>query len=368
MEKLTLRTLGGFELSRAGGEAVVLPGKKALALFVYLALHPETLQPREHLASLLWGDRFDEQARHSLRGCLMNLRRALNDEAGLIVSEGEAVRLDLSRIDIDVAEFEALAVGDEAMLMERGADLYGGDLLHGFSIRAEAFEAWLDDERQRLRGSAVDALLRLSALHEAAGDGDAAVTAAKRAVEIDPLREDAHRALMRLHDHDGRRAEALRQYAACEQVLRRQLDVEPEAETVRLAEEIRAATERTAAVPFAWPTGLGAWPRKPRNAIAAALLVVAGVVGAWALWIPPSDPLQPGKSIVVLPFRNLSQDLAQQDLVDGITEAITNALSMVSVCSSPLLSSRLPSGRLPVPHRALPGSNGAPRHSARGCS
>lgn len=335
MTRLTLRALGSFELRRSDGEEVVLPGKKAQALFVYLALQPEKRFLREQLASLLWGDRFDEQARHSLRQCLMNLRQALGDERDVIVSEGDAVRLDLSHIDCDVAQFEALVLADEAAPLERGLDLYGADFLHGLNVRAETFDVWLEDERQRLRANATDALLRLSTLHETAGDNDAAVIAAKRAVAIDPVHEEGHRRLMRLHDGAEHRGEALRQYTACEQALRRELDIEPEAETQRLAEEIRARGERTSEAPAPAHRGPRAWLRMLGNPITASLLIVAGAMGGWFL----SDyfdklreplPVDIPQSIVVLPFRNLSLDLAQQDLVDGITEGITNALTMVS--------------------------------------
>ena len=341
MTKLTLRALGGFELRRGGGEVVELREMKAKALFVYLALNPRTLQTREHLANLLWGERFNSQARASLRGSLSTLLGALGDEADVIVKEGQALRLDPSRIDIDVAELETLATADEAALVERGVGLYGGDLLDGFSVPAEEFELWLDDQRQRLRAIAVEALLRLSALHEAAGD-DAALTDAKRAVEIDPLREDACRRLMRLLDSAGRRTEALRQYTACEQALRRQLDIVPEAETVRLAEEIRARTDSPAEALVASPTGLRAWLRKPRNPITAASLIVVGLAAGIygtneyinarerirADRLEFSIPEKP--SIVVLPFRNLSPEHTRQQVVAGITEGITNALSIVS--------------------------------------
>ena len=106
-----------------------------------------------------------------------------------------------------------------------------GDLLEG------SWEDWLLDERERLRDRYVDALRRATDL--AAGtpldgaptDHREAIRLARELLRCDPLREDSHRLLMRLHDEAGDRAAALRAYHECEAVLRRELGVEPSAET-----------------------------------------------------------------------------------------------------------------------------------------
>ena len=85
--------------------------EKGQALLAYLALDPECRASRIELATLLWGDRFDEQARASLRQCLFELRKAMPDIAHEILSaDGEMVVLDGQAITIDVREFERLAV------------------------------------------------------------------------------------------------------------------------------------------------------------------------------------------------------------------------------------------------------------------
>jgi len=62
----------------------------------------------------------------------------------------------------------------------------------------------------------------------------------RRLIVVEPLREDAHAWLMRLHALAGRRSEALREYERLRDLLARELDAEPGAETQRLYEEIRA--------------------------------------------------------------------------------------------------------------------------------
>ena len=55
--------------------------KKNLALLVYLALSPRQTRSREHLIGLLWGDKPESAARHSLNEALRVLRRAVGEGA-----------------------------------------------------------------------------------------------------------------------------------------------------------------------------------------------------------------------------------------------------------------------------------------------
>ena len=115
---VTLRLLGGFRLERAGAE-IATPGAKGRALLAYLALNADRGHAREPLATLLWGDRGDEQARHSLRQCVLSLRKALgDDDASLLVSEDDRLRLDAGAIALDVRDFERLAAAGTREALE----------------------------------------------------------------------------------------------------------------------------------------------------------------------------------------------------------------------------------------------------------
>src|SRR5205823_13307735 len=95
MRALTLTLLGGFQARLAGGEVLALPAKKIQALLTYLALRPGQAHWRDHLASLLWGDRADEQARKSLRQAVYVLRKTLlhTDPTSLLVVRSEERRV-----------------------------------------------------------------------------------------------------------------------------------------------------------------------------------------------------------------------------------------------------------------------------------
>ena len=57
--------------------------KKARALLAYLAAQGGQAVSRERLADLLWPYQGSEQARHSLRNCLLELRKALGRSAAV---------------------------------------------------------------------------------------------------------------------------------------------------------------------------------------------------------------------------------------------------------------------------------------------
>ena len=84
--KCRLSLLGRFELIGPDGR-VDLPSKKLAGLLAYLACTAPEPQPREKLATLLWGSHFEAQARQNLRQALSRLRRTLGQDA--LLSDGE---------------------------------------------------------------------------------------------------------------------------------------------------------------------------------------------------------------------------------------------------------------------------------------
>ena len=199
----------------------------------------------------------DEQARTSLRQALYELRKHLGRAAGALRTEAEAVSLDAAAVELDVVTFTRLAGERTPEALERATLLYRGDLLAGFSVNEEGFEAWLMEERERLRELAMETLARLLSHQRKAHALAAALRTARQLLALDRLQEPVHRTLMRLHAELGQRAAALRQYQQCVTVLQRELGVEPESETIQLYQEIlrrRATADSTA------PTGSAARP------------------------------------------------------------------------------------------------------------
>ncbi|AZO30935.1 MULTISPECIES: alpha/beta fold hydrolase [unclassified Mesorhizobium] len=235
-----LHLLGGFDFAGVGAAAPVF-SRKARAMVAYLALQAGHPQSREKLAALLWGVTGEAQARMSLRQAVSAIRKAMSvSGGGRFVTEGTSIALHLDDFDFDVARFEALSTSSAPQDLERALAVYRGDLLDGLGLREEPFEDWLRVERERLRTMAVAALDRLIIHYTAANDPASSIRAATRLLAMEPLREDAHRVLMRSYAAQGRINLALKQYELCRDALQRDLRLMPEPETRNLHDELRA--------------------------------------------------------------------------------------------------------------------------------
>ncbi len=240
MAGLRLNLLGGFEVRLASGEPLDIAAKKTRALLAYLALPAGRSHSRDKLVGLLWSDRADEQARNSLRQALTELTRALAlVEPPPLVKRRDTLALDGGAVEVDALLLERLAASKDIGDLRRAAALYVADLLDGFDARDPVFEEWLRGERRRVRDLATTVLKKLLATET----GPGALDIAQRLLAIDPLQEEAHRALMRLHAEAGETGAALRQYEQCRDLLKRELDVAPSLETETLYREIRQRPE-----------------------------------------------------------------------------------------------------------------------------
>jgi DNA-binding SARP family transcriptional activator len=253
MARLSLQLLGGFRAWLGPGRAVRLPTRKAEALVAYLAIPAGQSHARDKLASLLWGERSDSQARASLRQTLLRVRRVVGAGESCVRVGADGVALDPAVVGVDVTAFEQAVATASPEALARAAALYRGDLLAGLAVAEPPFEDWLLAERERLRELALEALARLLAEQRAAHRPEVAVQTALQLATLDPLQETVHRTLMRLYLQLGRRGMALRQYQRCVTILRRELDVEPEPETQQLYQHVLRARTVSAAEPSAQP-------------------------------------------------------------------------------------------------------------------
>src|SRR5215469_4365386 len=236
---LSIGILGSLVIERDDCRLGKVP-KKARALLGYLAAQGPQPVSRERLADLLWPYQGSEQARHSLRNCLLELRKALGPSgARHLVADFATCRIEDVVVDLD--RFERLSRSRNRPELQAAAELYRGEFLADFDIDSEPFQEWLASERDRTLALICDVLQRLSTQQDAAGEADAAIQSGRRLVALDPLSEFGQRALMRAYAHAGRRGEALRQYKNCAETLKRELGVAPDAETQALAHELARA-------------------------------------------------------------------------------------------------------------------------------
>jgi len=246
-----IRLFGTVRLRTSGG-GEQKPGKKTAALLLVLAAQGTRGAGRDYLATLLWGDRQDQQARGSLRQAVSTLRKTLEGFAG-IESDGDTLRLVLEGAEVDTAAAEAAVRADAPMAQLAG--LYTGPLGDGLFGLSPAFDRWLSDERMRLQGLLGEALNRwtkqaVGAPAEAqAAQLEAAETLARRLLDEDETFEAAHRTLMVVFAKRGHTDRAVRQFAQLEEILARELGSSPDPWTVSLRETLAAVGAAPAKTP-----------------------------------------------------------------------------------------------------------------------
>ncbi|MCB1380657.1 MAG: winged helix-turn-helix domain-containing protein [Alphaproteobacteria bacterium] len=286
-----LAILGSFSMLGSSGQPLNISSKKNRALLGILALSPRQISSRERLASLLWGDHGEDQARASLRQSLATLRREIGPaDLDVLRTSEDGVGLDLSLLHVDALEFLDAAQNQDTAPLARAAKLWSGPPLQDLALRTAAFEDWSRAETERLIAAASTVFERLSQTTQ----GRARIDYATRLVALDPLRETSQRELMRAYAGEGDNGLALKQYETCRKLLAEELGVDPALETTELRNQIATSSEID--------RGSGS--------------------------SPPSPPAAERPTIAVLPLLGASNIEGDEEfLADGITEDVIAALS-----------------------------------------
>jgi DNA-binding SARP family transcriptional activator len=215
---IRLRLLGGFGVA-SGGNRITLP-VNAQRVLAFLALQRRA-QSRTAVAASLWLDGTEERAGSNLRTALWRIREL----AGPIVSVGAGeIEID-SSVLVDVHEMattsRALMRGDSVELNDIDPELFCRELLPDWD------EEWLLLERERIRQLRMHALERICGALTVAGRHGEAIDAGLAAIEAEPLRESAQRAVIEAHLAEGNRCEAVRVFARYRELLLDSLGLEP---------------------------------------------------------------------------------------------------------------------------------------------
>jgi DNA-binding SARP family transcriptional activator/TolB-like protein len=227
MEKLAISLLGGFSLQATTCGELPLAGSKARLLLALLAHAPGASCEREHLRSLLWAGSSERHAQGNLRYTLHRLRQALPEcMRDILVAEGSKLRLDASRVVVDVATFSSLARQGTLDSLAKALALYRDALLVGERGLPVEFEEWLLPLRARLRDIALECCRQLFELRLWRGDISGARQAAERCLALDPYCEAMEAALARLHLTQGEQALATGRMHDLERRLATDLQIE----------------------------------------------------------------------------------------------------------------------------------------------
>ncbi len=229
---IRIHLLDSFRLTIDGHEiAIPHPAQRLLAL-LSLRKHPLL---RTYVAGTLWLDIPEDRAAANLRSVLWRLRSLgvpVVDTRNGVVALMPAVWVDL--YDAGALARRWLAGTETEADLEVGSTALEGELLPDW------YEDWVADERDRFRQLRVRALEAISERLATAGRLGDAVLAALAALAGDPLRESAHRAVIKIYLAEGNVAEAIRQLRRCERLMIEEVGVPPSS---RLTDLIRTGSD-----------------------------------------------------------------------------------------------------------------------------
>ena len=228
------------------------PGRQGRIAFVFLAANRHRPIHRDELLGAIWPGDAPAQTDSALDAILSKLRAMLRvagfgpNDAGVTVNS-RSVSLQLPAATWIDTEAAANAL-DEA----EGA-LRRNDLLTAWSLAnvavvisrrpflPDAEAPWIESHRAALRAMQMRALQCLVTVSAGNAEPLLAIQHASEMVELDPFRETAYQLLMKMHAAAGDRAEALRVFAKCRELLRDELGISPSPQTEAVYLEILRA-------------------------------------------------------------------------------------------------------------------------------
>jgi len=247
----TLRvfTLGGFGLSMAGQGVAIdkWVRKQSLTVFKYLVTNAGRPVHREKILGCLWPQTDARRGWDRLKVTISYLRQQLRElgmDPDALTTVGKAYLLRRDAILVDAEIFENLIAEGRALLSRRQNDealrcfKQADGLYRGHYLEEDIFADWCAEERERLRELHLEMLADIVQCYASAGEFAEAARLCRRALVEEPCRESFHVTLMDFLIRLGHSDQAAAQYVACQQVLARELGVEPMPQTQRLYRSI----------------------------------------------------------------------------------------------------------------------------------
>jgi len=223
----------------ANDEQINFSRRKALALITYLIL---TKQPYERniLATLLWSEGTQENARAALRRTLHHLNQTPISKI-LDVSHQQIGIKEDANYWCDVLEFEHHTAEDSTLeQLQEAVELYSNDLMAGFYVRnAPQYEEWLSTQQRYYQTQYQRCLSRYIEVLKERHNIPHAIEYAHRLYEFDPLNENSAKTLMTLLISADRRHDALAMYDTLAEKLEAELNIKPHEDLQALAYAIR---------------------------------------------------------------------------------------------------------------------------------
>src|SRR5881392_1274357 len=276
--------------------------KRPLGLLAILGLAGAKGLSRDRIEAYLWPESSGARAQHALDQTVYAIRHALGSD--VIVATGREVRLNPDQVRVDVWEFEQ-AIRARQWTVAVGH--YKGPLLDGFHFAdSHELESWIDTNRTRLRLEYQKGLECLANFAAEAGDHSQSVVWLRRLSNADPLSSGATKKLMLALAAAGDRAGAVKHARLYQELVRQELEMEPDSEIADLAAALSrpAASPHTPSVTPSVATSAPQGKERSRRdrTVVYALIALAMLISAGAIWgwLRPAPAKQVVRSMLAI--------------------------------------------------------------------
>ncbi len=234
--RLSIRGFGRMQV-RQGNRLITSKDWKTHTvrdLFFYLLSHPEGLT-KEEIGAAFWPDADRDTVKLRFKNSVYRLRRAAGKDC--VAFDDEIYRFNRAidyDYDVDTFTFE-LENAKKAQGVEEEIEHYRAAVAsyHG-SLLPKLDQEWVIIAREKFHNAFMTAALTLINLYMKSGRYSLAAALAIRALEEDNYNESVYRSAMMAYSAMDDRPAVARQFERCKLVLKKELDIEPSPQTVKL--------------------------------------------------------------------------------------------------------------------------------------
>lgn len=225
MDIITVKLLG-TPMVELNGEQITFPYKKSEGLFYYVCLHKSVA--REEAINMFWGDSNENTGRKNLRDALYNIKNSIHEN---LFSHSKAV--------IEFSKDFILDVDTDKITAHNALKLYKDDLLSNFYIKnCYNFENWVSEKKEYYKSIYLNSVNEKIKELISISDFKSIEKYGNILIKNDPYDEKTYRYLMKIYALSEDYNKAIKLYNELNNVLLRDLDVEPELKTKKMYYEI----------------------------------------------------------------------------------------------------------------------------------
>ncbi|MBC7929754.1 MAG: hypothetical protein H7Z38_04210, partial [Rubrivivax sp.] len=248
---LSVNMLGAVEVYRDPARSFAPDAwvtRRARDILCFIASRRHRRVSKDAIIDTFWGEADFGSVEKNFHPTISHIRKALNSNQPLkqnflLYRDGDYQLNPEFSCRIDTEEFDRLlAEGDAARrsrdsevfvkAYEEAVSLYRGEFMQG------SYDLWAEEQRSYYREKHMRLLELLAQTAQKAEEWARSLSLSQKILREDPFREDVHCMIMRSHAGQGNRVAVREQYETLRKLLRKELGVEPSADTQKAYKEL----------------------------------------------------------------------------------------------------------------------------------